>query len=259
MPAVWFCITLVNGCKPCSDGYVKANQSLSYCVPCIGGTVADSNRITCNQCDAGFQPNANNSLCLPCPSNTFKSISSLDFCNSCPLNAVCNITNFQCNPGYTITTSGINAYSGCQQCAYGSYKNVTGNLLCTSCPNGTVSDPQNLYCKQCDAGFEPNSNKSLCIPCSSGYYKPFSNLNNCLACPQGSFCDTQSFTCNEGHEIRLFNSSMSIAENSNKNSKILIHFSIIFWDRKLYILSIWLYKTLPRKLFMLRLSCRIYF
>ena len=61
----------VNGtsCFPCENGtFPSPDHNNEICVSCVTGSVAIPGSPLCTACEAGFEPNEDKSLCIPCPS-----------------------------------------------------------------------------------------------------------------------------------------------------------------------------------------------
>lgn len=91
--------------------------------------------------------------CVPCQSGKFKNYSGTEDCSTCP--------------GGYVPVNG----TSCFPCENGKFPSPDhNNEICVSCVTGSVAIAGSPSCTACEAGFEPNEDKSLCIPCPTGWY-----------------------------------------------------------------------------------------
>lgn len=100
------------------------------CIPCQAGTVVNGD--SCTTCPKGyFSTNPADSACTPCPKNQYQPFKGQTTCLDCPINAVCTLTEFQCNVGFTANVNSLE----CIPCLSGFWKPGIGNQKCTQCLN----------------------------------------------------------------------------------------------------------------------------
>lgn len=127
-------------CTACIAGTYKLLKGSASCVNCP----ADTYSVTVNATTAG--------TCLACPANSVSPAGSDD------------VTDCQCNPGYTGPNGGP-----CVQCAAGLWKSWIGPEACSTCPEGTYSGATGLtnytQCTDCPANFWSGWGKTLVADC----------------------------------------------------------------------------------------------
>ena len=147
---------------------------------------------------------ANSSICLQCPLNSFHVLLGATSVKSC-----------QCNAGYTGTIEYSDSI--CTACPAGKFKDNAGNSTCQECPQNTYSEIAASLCIQCpansssaansnsisdclcDPGFKYSSlNGGSCEMCLEGTYKNSYANTVCLACEEGKFSSERgSIVCND--------------------------------------------------------------
>lgn len=187
---------LVGGvCTQCQPGKFKAAGGDGECAECTAGTYqSDAGQVQCEACqsnsqsedgasvctcNAGYQ-NAQDGVfsstghaCMPCPSQTFKSESSVLQCQGCEQS--CGIRDGI--PHYitaACTTTSQLECSACEQCGAGQYAETE----CVHADNSALQD-------------------TVCVICPAGYYCPIANYfqadaQQCLngaTSPEGSLSE----------------------------------------------------------------------
>ena len=182
------------------DGASKVKDCV--CVPGYAGLVGQAE---CNICLNGkYTFQANSSICLQCPLNSFHVLLGATSVKSC-----------QCNAGYTGTIEYSDSI--CTACPAGKFKDNAGNSTCQECPQNTYSEIAASLCIQCpansssaansnsisdclcDPGFKYSSlNGGSCEMCLEGTYKNSYANTVCLACEEGKFSSERgSIVCND--------------------------------------------------------------
>lgn len=213
---------------------VPTQSTTTDYLACPGGTTSDVGATSIDDCYSlsvtcpanQYRDEADDTLCLPCPSNsesaegsvgigscvcitgfagnltTDSSCTSCDLannqyapmhpladCMTCPTGSQSESVS---RASFCLCKAGhfLNSDSNCQQCNIGDYKPSVGNETCTDCP-----DP--------DTTSAIGSDELVDCVCLAGYYYPdASNSQECDPCPQGSFQSGQgqSFcsTCGTG-------------------------------------------------------------
>lgn len=113
----------VSNTQTCSIGNGSGTQTWNT----TNGTWGTGTWNTCtvSSCNAGFQPNATNTGCDPCPTGTYKTAAGASACSSC-------------GPGYS--TGG--STTSCTACGDGFFSTGAANAACTNCntvPASTTS------------------------------------------------------------------------------------------------------------------------
>lgn len=118
--------------------------------------------------------------------------------NQCPLNAVCTMTSFQCNPGYTLDLTG----TMCSPCANGTYRSNMGTTSCIVCPSNSVCNAGSSMF-QCVPGYYVDG--LTCSLCPKESYQPtISSATSCSSCPANSECPSTGmtlFSCAAGYTL----------------------------------------------------------
>ncbi|KAI0560558.1 protein serine/threonine kinase [Gracilaria domingensis] len=173
--------------EPCQPGYYLNNfeELGGRCEICPPGT-RDMNGFGCTQCGyLTYQPQAGQTECLPCPSNTY-SLSGATECVSCPEDEILleNGTCGVCGPGkYYEVFDGY-----CDACASGFFKREADLGPCLPCPPGTFSIDGATECLLCPHGQAIMYDNS-CGACPPGKFYDAFTLS-CIECPSGSYTDS---------------------------------------------------------------------
>lgn len=142
------CVECGAGLKPgCSDDPDCAVPTT--CVSCASNEVSSDG--ICRPCAAGHFPNAEKTICIPCPAGEILTPDG-SACQACPA-------------GTTNRDDG----QGCESCA------ASGANLFS--PGGGGE------CEHCEAGKQPNADRTNCVQCPPGMYS--TALSTCERCPAG--------------------------------------------------------------------------
>ena len=219
-------------CTQCQPGKFKAAGGDAECAECAAGTYqSDAGQVQCEACqsnsqsedgatvctcNAGYQ-NAQDGVfsstghaCMPCPSQTFKSESSVLQCQGCEQS--CGIRDGI--PHYitaACTTTSQLQCSACEQCAAGQYaetecvhedNSALQDTVCVICPAGYYCPIANYFqadAQQClNGATSPEGSLSEddcgCVP---GEYVDMENgINECTRCTGDVWClDGQQRHC----------------------------------------------------------------
>lgn len=196
-----YCITCPVGqyrsgsaCVTCPIGQYRSTLSPIGCKNCTIGTIVNTERTTCTQCEVGKIEVAHNT-CDNCPAGQSSPIGSSK-CFTCP--------------------SGKHGI-GCIDCAAGKY-----GTPCTDCPTGQYSSAGSVYCESCPSG-EPNANASNCIDCPAGtviqdYFCAdcaagfYQQEKMCVNCPSGWISSGGQTNCTICGSGKFENNSISCDE-----------------------------------------------
>ena len=210
----------------CKLGYI-VNSTLDGCEACPVGTESDPTRQTCISCQRGtYRPSLNNVTCVTCPFNATCSTSAfkcnpgfyLDAvsgsCIQCPIGTA---KSFLGNDKCTLCDIGYESApdrNECISCVLGVTFRSNLQESCTPCPksstctetqfachDGYIMNVSDSRCELCQAGFEPNTNRTLCVQCSVGKFKPVDNQTVCTSCPEHSTCSSTGFICDAGYRF----------------------------------------------------------
>lgn len=163
-------------CQPCPNGSVNNTVGSSNIYDCICNNNKVINTNDCRFCPVGMQRHTfYDNECEFCPAGFYRSLGTGDdgLCKTCPVDR-------------PLSFEGTVSISNCQSdaCASGSYKDHSGT--CQTCPyDRPISSPNSfneVSCRDCTEGTEPNTSNSACIPCGSNYYRN-ENQTTCQPCP----------------------------------------------------------------------------
>jgi cysteine-rich repeat protein len=125
--------------------------------------------------------------CLECSTGTYKDEAGSVACSTCPLNAnssaaSTNLSDCECNPGYTGPTGngGI-----CNSCAVNMYKEISGSAACLNCPTYSTSPLTSDAITNCvcNLGYQGQPGEN-CTTCARGKYATV--LRTCSDCPDNA-------------------------------------------------------------------------
>eukprot|EP01047_Picozoa_sp_COSAG01_P016494 COSAG01_NODE_846_length_13141_cov_4.222205_5_plen_2539_part_01 len=205
-------------CKVCPAGTYAGCGELQ-CKKCADGTAdADQDAATpCAACPAGTGPSADQTACPVCPPGNY---STFGICLDCPApNVVTSGSTactppFSCRPGTFCNNSkgcGDQSTSSndCIQCATGTVR--TDSKTCTPCQgDGKVANKKQIACESCGAGFEPSSDRAMCVACTGNNFSNFGihcnvcrapqvvnpRRTSCTSCPAGKGPNSNHTDCN---------------------------------------------------------------
>jgi hypothetical protein len=181
---------------------------------CTPGQIWDGS--TCERCLPGTYADLEFEGCLPCPSGTFSSNTTLygnAFCTNASIgyNTSSDQTSeVPCAQGYYAPISGLAeclpapaggfvAYEGLssyQECQPGTFQNQTAQEECMDCTPGGYCDSSG--CTECTpapaGGFVPNWLSESFQLCIAGTYQNLTGQSSCLDCAAGTFCNHTNCT-----------------------------------------------------------------
>lgn len=126
-------------------------------------SICSNNQAACVECNPGFKPNTNGSLCLDC---------NIPNCISCSANQTCS----QCSANFSIFPGG----QSCIQCNVPNCLECNAVDNCISCANGFTPAGGACHscmiqnCLQCNAD-------NMCATCIQ-FYNPSPDQSVCLQC-----------------------------------------------------------------------------
>jgi hypothetical protein len=134
-------------------------------MPCPAGTYgADSDRLTCDICTAGY-------ICLGSTTTPHPTNISSDNGYSCPPGYWCPrgaLEPIPCPPGSYRSSNGAANETDCLPCSTGYYQDSFGQDSCLTCSSSSTSDPGSAQCICIGKNRAFQSNDKQCI-CLSGY------------------------------------------------------------------------------------------
>lgn len=141
-PPGWFGPSPFN-CSVCTVGSFSVTNNSVMCARCtagmVSGVIGATANSSCTYCESGYEPAANQSICIPCQAGQFSNSS---------------------------TSNGL-----CTWCPAGSTP-AFNSSLCELCPQNHFSTQ--FLCSHCPPGMEPGlPGRNSCVSCSVGQSRIF--------------------------------------------------------------------------------------
>ncbi|VDM39849.1 unnamed protein product [Toxocara canis] len=158
---------------------------------------------SCVKCTVGYY--LNNSVCVPCPENTYKNTEGNGPCEKCEEGKVTGTTGaIMASDCYNNCTPGTYYYrptASCKRCELGTFQPEYGTIQCLACSPGSST-----------SGIGASSEAECNVTCGAGFYMGVNE--KCVACPQGTYRPhdrqiIQCISCNIGFTTPTINSSHS--------------------------------------------------
>ena len=136
------------GCEqhPCAFGNACTYREYSlFCTPCAGATVGEDG-ISCEACEVGKGPNADQTMCEACAANEY----GVGVCQPCVLPLVVSTDKLSCTacpagegpaPGEELATD----RSTCIPCVGNTFSSF--GIQCALCPDGTATNYGRVQCE----------------------------------------------------------------------------------------------------------------
>ena len=175
-------------CRPCKDGYFKADNSSSMC----------SKWNTTAECLAGFYlsngTRFTSGMCLACPLDSFTSYNNnIDNPTTTATITTTPTSCTQCQPGFFTLTKGA---STCLKCDQNMFFNTTYKE-CQTCRDTATCGSQSSPSKKCSRNngetvccgrdtYFIDGISTQCIPCDEGSYSVDGSGSECTLCTENS-------------------------------------------------------------------------
>eukprot|EP00741_Cyanophora_paradoxa_P001279 tig00000475_g1236.t1 len=178
---------------------IAPNMTMTSCIDCDPGMIADETRQHCRACEPGFFQPDRTSGCERCPAALFSQSMQFGQCKECPAGQVPNEKQdgcMWCRPGYGKPANA----SICLICE-NDHASPDGTG-CKKCELGFVSQPDRLACLPCRAGTAESSRSGECVPsgaaectlCAPGYAAS-ADQQSCEPCPFGTYRSANLSQC----------------------------------------------------------------
>ena len=202
-------LTFVELCRdtqnpPCQPGHGCSWHDFSaWCTQCDDDHISPHGA-TCTPCEAGKQPNADQSNCVGCPPGLY---SGSGKCRECPAGSQPTSNQqdcgsaYHCDPGYECPLKTCYVVAECTSCTAHHYATGDGNncTLCNTDANSpfVVDGATRSKCEPCKAGEGPNDDRTGCVPCAQKGVSndTYSTYGVCLACDQGKVPNADRSAC----------------------------------------------------------------
>lgn len=209
-----------DSCVPCAPGSFKQLASNSSCASCSANEWSGSGATSCQRCgrgatntpsfsschcDVGYTNSGDS--CIPCASNTYKSVAGNATCTACVANASNQgklgssaASECVCNAGFEGSGS-----TSCNACSINFSKAAVGNAACTACGVNAVTQGQTgsltCFCPPNTYG-DPSTGCSPCPVSTSklGYTSSITVSSDCTAspeCPKGKYGNPSTASCTD--------------------------------------------------------------
>eukprot|EP00741_Cyanophora_paradoxa_P013280 tig00000178_g12823.t1 len=179
-------------CRDCIGNSIAPNLTMTSCIDCEPGTVADATRQQCTACEPGYYQPDRSSGCERCPAALFSERKQFGECEECPAGQIPNEKQdgcMWCRPGYGKPSNA----SICLVCE-NDHASPDGTG-CKKCEPGFVSPPDRLSCVPCRGGTAESQGAGECIPCGQNEVAAFEGSTNCTACPDGEYASADRRLC----------------------------------------------------------------
>lgn len=163
-------------CKPCAAG---TYSNFTNCIQCAPGSFSSFQSAQCQQCRPGTMSTVQADACVDCGPGTYARNSGLSVCDLC-------------SPG---TFQNISGQNDCLPCDYDTYSVMNKSATCVRCPSGSVAQPGQTVCLQCEGGKYATLNHE-CQSCSAGT-RSVAGSTVCTACEPGQYSDAGTVNCTE--------------------------------------------------------------
>lgn len=229
-----------NLCFPCASGFflqtLSSTQFLT-CLPCSSPTTLPSARGTadtqCVLCGLGSQTSLDGSSCVPCSSNSIRTVLSggqtQTLCVECSPGFVASSDRQSCEPcgSVLVRKQGDLICSACPPGSLGSSDHsrclscpqpqilltTTSPPICQVCPNGqhavqgfcapclppTYRSQAMLECSSCPPGFQQSADAQSCESCTPNTIRKDTSL--CSSCPPGFSASVDRTECLDNHKF----------------------------------------------------------